>query len=343
MPVIQCEPLETLTRRIFAAFGAPEEDARWVATLLVRANLRGHDSHGVIRVPQYVAALRRGELNAKPSIRVLSETRTTAQIDGDLGFGQVVARRATEVAIAKAREEGLAAVGCSRTTHVGRLADYAEMAAEAGLIAMLWVNAPRSQRVVAWGGIARRLATNPHAVAVPGRSGVALSLDMATSVVAEGKVRVKRNRQEPTPAGWLIDAAGEPTTDPRVLYEEPRGALLPLGGYKGYGLSLVVEILGGILSGTGATCPEPGGVLNGVLLLCLDPARFVPRARFDAEVEGLIAYIKASPKAVGVGEILIPGEPEERSAAERRARGIFVEEETWRQIQEIREELGVSD
>ncbi len=342
MPVIQADKLETLTRQIFSALGTPEADARWIATLLVRANLRGHDSHGVIRIPQYVGSIKRGEINPKPAVRVISETPATALVDGDLGFGQVVARQATEMAVAKAKAQGLSAVGCSRTNHVGRLADYAELAAGQGLIGMLWVNAPTAQSVVPWGGIARRLGTNPVAVAVPGRTGAALSLDMATSVVAEGKVRVKRNRKEPTPPGWLIAATGQPSTDPEVLYREPRGALLPLGGHKGYGLGLVVEILGGILSRTGAARPEHGPVQNGVFILCVDVARFLPLEQFHAEVERLIDYLKSSPRTPGVSEILVPGEPEEQTAAERRARGIFVEGETWNQIETIAGELGVS-
>jgi len=342
MPVLGTEQLEHVTCQIFAALGTPEADARWIATLLVRANLRGHDSHGVIRIPQYVGSIRRREANPKPTIRVVSETPTTALVDGDLGLGQVVARRATEVAVDKTRAQGLAAVGCTRTGHIGRLADYAELAASEGLIAMLWVNAPTAQAVVPWGGIARRLATNPLAVALPGRQGPALSLDMASSVVAEGKVRVRRNRKEATPPGWLIDAQGQPTTDPEAFYREPRGALLPVGEHKGYGLSLIVEILGGILSRTGAAGPETGPVQNGVLMLCLDPARFLPLDQFHAEVERLIAYVKSSPTARGVGEILVPGEPEERTAAERRRNGIFVEEETWEQIRAIATELGIS-
>lgn len=342
MPIIQADKLEALTRQVFAALGTPEEDARWIATLLVRANLRGHDSHGVIRIPQYAGAIKRGELNPKPTIRVVSEAPTTALLDGDLGFGQVVARRATEIAVAKATSQGLAAVGCSRTNHIGRLADYAELAASQGLIAMLWVNAPNSPSVVPWGGIGRRLSTNPMAVGVPGGNGVAISLDMATSVVAEGKVRVRRNRKEPTPPGWIIDATGQPLTDPQAFYREPRGALLPLGGHKGYGLGLVVEILGGILSRTGAIQPEPGPVQNGVFILCLDVARFLPLGQFHAEVERLLEFVRSSPRAPGVSEILVPGEPEERMTEERRASGIFVEDETWSQIQAIAQEVGVS-
>ncbi|MFQ5893051.1 MAG: Ldh family oxidoreductase, partial [Nitrospinota bacterium] len=182
MPVIQADRLETLAEQIFAALGAPEEHARRVATLLVRANLRGHDSHGVIRIPQYVTAVKEGAVNPRAKIQVVAETPTTARVDGDLGFGQVVASRATEMAVEKAKTQGLSAVGCFRTNHIGRLADYAELAATQGVIAALWVNAPMALHVAPWGGAARRLGTNPHAVAIPGPDGVAMSLDMATSV-----------------------------------------------------------------------------------------------------------------------------------------------------------------
>jgi hydroxycarboxylate dehydrogenase B len=206
VPTLAAPQLRDLATRIFAALGAPEPDARWVATLLVRANLRGHDSHGVIRVPQYVGAVRRGEVNPRPAMTVQQDSPTTAVVDGDTGFGQVVARRATELALEKAARHGLAAVGVRRAYHVGRLADYVELAAERGFVGLMWANAASAASVVPHGGLVRRLSTNPLAVAVPGaEGGIALSVDMATSVVAEGKVRVKRNRKEPLPDGWAIE------------------------------------------------------------------------------------------------------------------------------------------
>jgi uncharacterized oxidoreductase len=332
MPVVRAEDLESLVARIFAGRGVPDTDASWIATLLVRANLRGHDSHGVIRVAQYVASMSRGETNPTPAIRVISETPTTAMLDGDQGFGQVVARRGMELAIGKARAMGLSAVTLQRTNHVGRLADYVEMAALAGMIGLMWVNAPLALSVAPWGGAARRLATNPHAVGIPGPTGAAMVLDFATSVVAEGKLRVKFNRKEPTPPGWIIDAEGRPTTETEKFYATPRGALLAMGEHKGYGLALAVEILAGILSGTGAARVEPGPVRNGTLMLVIDPTRFLPLAAFHEQVHDLFEFVKSAPLAENSKGIMVPGEPEERTEADRRANGIFVEDETWNQI-----------
>jgi len=334
--------LEDLATRIFTALGTPDGDARWIATLLVRANLRGHDSHGVIRIPQYVGSVRKGETNPRPAMQVLLDTPTTAVVDGDLGFGQVVARRATEVALDKAARHGLAAVGTRRSNHIGRLADYAELAATRGLVGMVWTNAPAAASVVPHGAVDRRLSTNPLAVAVPGPDGgVAISVDMATSIVAEGKVRVKRNRKEPLPEGWAIDPAGKPVTDSAGFYGPPRAGLLPVGGHKGTALGLVVEVLAGILSGTGAIGDVRGPVLNGTFVVLVEVERFLPLAAFTAQVAALVGFVKSAEPAPGGGEILVPGEPEARSEAARRATGIPVEDETWRQIEEIAAELHV--
>jgi len=333
MPIVKAEDLEALASRIFTARGVPESDAAWIAALLVRANLRGHDSHGVIRIAQYVASMDKGETNPTPEIRVLNETPTTAMIDGDLGFGQVVARYGIELAIDKARAGGLSAVTLQRTNHVGRLADYVELAALQGTIGLMWVNAPLSAGVAPWGGAARRLATNPHAVGIPGRDGPALLLDFATSVVAEGKMRVKFNRKEQAPSGWMLDSEGRPSTDPQKFYGPPKGSLLPMGEHKGYGLALVVEILAGILSGTGAARDGIGPVRNGTLMLVIDPRRFLPLTSFHEQVADLVAWVKSAPLVENSKGILVPGEPEARTEADRRANGIFVEDETWAQIQ----------
>jgi hydroxycarboxylate dehydrogenase B len=343
MPTIDPETLERITRELFAARGVPGGDAAWIATLLVRANLRGHDSHGVIRVPQYVRSLEIGETNPRPSIRIESESAVVARLDGDLGFGQVVGRRGMILAIDKARGQGLAAVTLRRTNHVGRLADYGEMAAEAGFLALVWANVPTALNVAPWGGAARRLGTNPHAVAVPGPGGtVAMSLDFATSVIPEGKLRVKFNRGESCPPGIMLDGQGRPSTDPRAYYTEPPGCLLPAAEHKGYGLALAVEILGGILSGTGPARAEQGPVHNGTLMVCLDPARFLPAETFHDEVAALFGFVRSAPLAAGAKEICVPGEPEERCARERRAAGIPVDDETWRQIRACATAAGVA-
>ena len=341
MPTIPSDKLETLATRIFTALGAPAADARGVATLLVRANLRGHDSHGAIRIPQYAGAIRTGHVNPKSPITVIAETPVIARLDGGRGFGQVVARRGMEMAIAKAKANGLSAVTLANTTHVGRLADYAEMAAAEGLVGMLWVNAVFGLNVAPWGGAARRLGTNPHAIAVPGDGGPAMVLDFATSVVAEGKMRVKKNRKQQAPPGWFIDAGGKPGTDPEVFYGTPPGSLLTAGEHKGYGLSLAVEILGGILSGTGAAGPGTGVFANGTLMICLEVERFISLADFRKQMADFVTWVKSAPLVPGVGEILIPGEPEARLEAERRRDGIPIEDETWRQIETLAAELGV--
>jgi hydroxycarboxylate dehydrogenase B len=339
---IAADRLEALATRIFAALGVPDGDAAWTATLLVRANLRGHDSHGVIRVPQYVGSIRKGETRPRPAMRLLHETPTTAILDGDLGLGQVVARRAAEVALDKAARLGLAAVGIRRSNHIGRLADYVEMAAERGFVGLIWANAPTAHSVVPHGGLDRRLSTNPLAVAVPGPGGtVAISVDMATSIVAEGKVRVKRNRKEALPAGWAIDGGGRPVTDAEVFYGPPRAGLLPTGAHKGTALGLIVEVLGGILSGEGAIGDRTGPVHNGTFLLLIEVARFLPLVDFTGQVTDLVQWVKSAAPAPGVPEVLVPGDPEARSEAHRRAHGIPVEAETWRQIEEIAAELGV--
>lgn len=342
MPIVEATHLEELTRDIFAARGVPHADAAWIATLLVRSNLRGHDSHGVIRLPLYVRAMKAGEVNPEPRITIEADTPTTALVDGDHGFGQVVARRGIALGIEKAAAQGLAAVTLKRTNHIGRLADYAEMAAERGLIGLLWANAPMALNVAPWGGAARRLGTNPHAIAVPGPEGaVAMSHDFATSVIAEGKLKVKFARGEKVAPGIMLNAAGEPSTDPREFYASPPGSLLPAGEHKGFGLSLAVEILGGILSGTGAARATRGPVQNGTLMVCLDPTCFVPLEVFHAQVATLFAFVRSAPLAVGAKEILIPGEPEARMERERRAAGIPIEEETWRQIAACAAEVGV--
>jgi uncharacterized oxidoreductase len=341
MPTIDASRLESTATSIFEALGAPAGDAAWIATLLVRANLRGHDSHGVIRIPQYAEAVRKETVDPKSPITVTAETPVMARLDGGRGFGQVVARRGMEMAIAKGKASGLAAVGLSRTGHVGRLADYAEMAAGQGLVAMLWVNAVHGLNVAPWGGSGRRLGTNPHAIGIPGAAGPAMVLDFATSVVAEGKMRVKKNRKQQAPLGWFIDAEGRPATDPEIFYGDPVGSLLTAGEHKGYGLSLAVEILGGILSGTGPAGPPPGVFANGTLMICLDVERFVPLADFHAQVAGLFGWVKSAKLAQGSKEILIPGEPEARLEAERRRDGVPVEDETWNQIGRVAADLDV--
>jgi uncharacterized oxidoreductase len=342
MPTLRHEPLEGLTRDIFQAIRVPPTGAAWMAQLLVRANLRGHDSHGVIRIPQYIASWRTGEANPTADPQVVQQGPATALVDGRLGFGQIVARRGMEVALEKAAGMGVSAVGIFNCNHIGRLADYTEMALERSMLAILTVNAGGAgQRMAPWGGRAPRLSTNPIAFACPTRNATPISFDIATTVAAEGKVRVKRNRKERLPLGWVLDAEGQPTTDPNALYGNPPGTILPAGGHKGYCLALMIEILAGIMAHGGYSTEHPGPILNGVFMFVVDIARFVPATTFRTQVDDLVRYLKTCPTAPGVDRILTPGEPEMLTEAERRRSGIFVEDETWGQIEAVARELGV--
>ncbi len=343
MPTIRAEELLRLGQDVFRAIGVPDEDATWMARTLVRASLQGHDSHGVIRIPQYVEEWRTGKLNPKAKPRILSEGPATALMEGEAGFGQIVARGAMTLAIRKAGAAGVAAVGVRRSGHIGRLADYVEMASAQDMIALLFVNASGAgQWMAPWGGREARLSTNPLAFACPAGATPPILLDIATTTAPEGKVRVKRNRREPVPLGWIIDAQGEPTKDPEALYRTPRGTLLPMAGHKGYALALMVEILAGILGRAGHVCEHPGLDYNGLFIVVLDIARFLPPGVFRAEVDDLTGYLKSSALAPGSSRILTPGEAEVLTERERAATGIFIEEETWTQIVTAAHQLGVA-
>lgn len=343
MPTLHHEPLETLAHDIFQAIKVPPAGAAWMARLLVRANLRGHDSHGVIRIPQYIASWKKGDANPTAEPVVVQEGPATALVDGKLGFGQIVARRGMEVAMQKAAAVGVSTVGVFNSNHIGRLADYTEMALERDMLAILAVNAGGAgQRMAPWGGRAPRLSTNPIAFACPTGEGVPISFDIATTMAAEGKVRVKRNRKEPLPSGWVLDADGNPTTDPNAIYGSPPGTILPVGGHKGYSLALMIEVLAGILARGGYSRENPGPVMNGIFMVVVDIGRFVAPGTFRDEVDDLIRYLKSSPTVPGVDQILAPGEPEAITEAKRRQAGIFVEDQTWGQIEEVARELNVA-
>ena len=343
MPTFTWESLESLGRDIFRGIGVPAGGAAWMATLLVRANLRGHDSHGVIRIPQYVACWKKGDADPNAEPAIVQEGPATALVDGKRGFGQIVAKRGMEIAMDKAAAIGVAAVGVHNCNHIGRLADYSEMALERSMLALLQVNAGGAgQRMAPWGGRAPRLSTNPLAFACPTGGAFPLSFDIATTMAAEGKVRVKRNRKEQAPPGWLLDEEGRPTTDPNAIYGTPGGTILPVGGHKGYSLAIMIEVLGGIMARAGYSRENPGPLMNGIFMLVVDIQRFVAPATFRAEVDDLIRYLKTSPPVPGGGAILVPGEPEAITEAGRRQAGIFVEDETWRQIDQAARDLGVT-
>jgi hydroxycarboxylate dehydrogenase B len=337
--------LRPLVGSIFRATGSADDEAQAVADHLVDANLVGHDSHGVIRVSKYVDWHARGMVVANRHAVVVRETPCHALVDGQFGYGQVIGREAMDLAIAKARRSGLCAMAIRNVGHLGRIGAWAEQVAAAGLASIHFVNTSGFGILVApHGGSDRRLSANPIAAAVPGPGG-ALVLDMSTSAIAEGKIQVALNRGQILPEHCTIDAAGRPNRDPATFYGPPAGALLPFGGHKGYGLSLFCEILAGALTGGGSTHPEnptAGRLVNNMLSIVFDPVAFCGAEAFAADVARLAAWVKASPPATPDGEVLLPGEIERRTRAERLRDGIPFDAATRQQIAASAQALAVA-
>ncbi|MBM4460132.1 MAG: Ldh family oxidoreductase [Chloroflexi bacterium] len=338
MPTFTALQLIDLTARLFEAAGAPPAVARQVGASLVEANLTGHESHGVIRAVQYVRAIERGQINPRAELEVLRETPTTALLDAHWGFGQIAARRGMELAIAKARQHHLAAVGLRNSAHIGRLGEYVLMAAEQGLIGFMTCNS--SLLVAPHGGVDRVFGTNPVAFAIPGGRQPFLT-DFATSACAEGKLRVAQARDRSVPAGWILDRDRRPTTNPSDFYDG--GVILPLGGHKGYGLLLMADLLGGALTGHGCTALPEHTSGNGVFMMAIDVEAFCPLAELASAIDRLFEHIKAGNRAPDCEEILIPGEPEMRSKAQRERDGIELPETTWRELVEAARQFGLRE
>ena len=335
MPTFSADRLKSTSRDIFVAAGARSEDARIVADALVNANLAGHDSHGVMRIPSYVRWMEKGDVNVKAEFRVVMEADAFAVIDGDWGFGQVMARKAMEVGIEKAAQSGVASISARRCSHIGRAGDYPIMAAEAGLASILFLNTHGAGSLVApFGGIDRRLSANPIAIGIPRPGGDHIIVDISTCVVAEGKLRNFRTAGQPAPEGSIIDAEGRTTTDASEFYGPPEGAILPIAGHKGFALGLASDILAGALSGAGCTRQGIKRVGNSFWATIIDIHRIRCRSDFDRDVGDLIDWIKSSRKADGVSEILVAGEPELRTQAKREKDGIPVHGSTWAAIVE---------
>jgi uncharacterized oxidoreductase len=345
LPNINHSSLNNFLERIFIAAEATNDEARIVADSLTESNLLGHDSHGAIRVPQYVGMMRDGLIVPGNKPEIVKDEGSTLIVDGHFTFGQVIVRQAMTHAIEKARERGIVQIGIRRTNHIGRMGEYAAQAAEAGLLGWLVANnSGAGQIVTPVGGIEGRLATNPIAFAAPWKDGECFLLDMTTSIAPEGKVRVAHNKGEQLPEGWLLDPQGRPSRNPADLYGPPRGSLMPLGGamgHKGFGLGLMVEILGGLLSGDGYSRPDPTRIGNGVFGFVADLECFMTRAEFEDHMQKLLAHIKSCPTRDGVDEVFVPGEPEHRERRNRLVEGIPLDDETWRQLTQVAAELGV--
>jgi uncharacterized oxidoreductase len=342
---VRHERLTALTAAIFRAAGCEAPEADCIAAHLVESNLVGHDSHGVIRVSHYVRWLREGKVLPGRTIEVVFENEVIAVVDGQFGFGQSVGEQAMRLGIDKSARHGVAVVALRNTGHLGRIGDWPLMVAQAGKLSLHFVNTSGAGILVApHGGISRRLSANPIAAGVPVAGGPPILLDISACTIAEGKIKVALNKGVPVPENCIIDAQGRPTTDPRVFYADPPGAILSIAGHKGYGLGILCEILAGALTGGGCSNPANKGRLsNGMLSIILDPSRFQEDAAFGAEVSRFVAWVKSSAKAAPDGDILMPGEIEERTKAQRLRDGIPMDETTWKQIRDTAKTVGLSD
>jgi uncharacterized oxidoreductase len=323
------------------------DEAAIVADHLVRANLAGHDSHGVGMLPYYVRFLSKGLLRPNTPARRVKDDGAVLMFDGGRGYGQRVAREAMDAAIERSARTGVVLMTLRGAHHVGRIGSYGEQAIAAGLVSIHFVNVQDHAPLVApFRGSDARLGTNPICIAVPGTSRTEpVLLDMATSRIALGKVRLAMNKSEAVPEGHLIDAGGRPTTEPRVMFTDgPRGALVPLGEHKGYGLALACELLAGVLTGGGTIEPgneRAGSIINNMLTIVADPRRLVDGDWMAREIDAMVAYAKASPPADPAAPVLVAGDPERTHAAIRATDGIPIDPTTWRELEDAADTVGL--
>src|SRR5438309_3365887 len=353
MVTIQVNNLIDFVAEVFSNSESSPEESRRIATYLTTANLTGHDSHGVIRVPVYIKWKKMGSVVPNQNAEVIVDTPSLAVIDGKFGYGQTVTPQAVRIGIDKCKKAGLAAVALRNAGHIGRVGDWAEMAAAEGLVSVHFVNAAGSVLVAPYGGVERRLSTAPYCVGIPRKGQAPIVLDFATSIVAEGKVLVASRGGKKLPKGALIDLDGNLSEDPAVLYgphtaEGPRdhgqgkGAIRAFGEHKGSGLAFICELLGGALTGTGATS---GGrkFANGMLSFYVDPKVVDTSNFFDGEITRYVDFIRATKPVAGVDSVLVPGDPERKTRADRTRNGVPLPDDTWAAIVNTAREVGVSE
>ena len=336
---------ESIGTKLFDAAGSPHDESALVSEVLVRSSMMGHDSHGIVRFVEYLKWIQQKTIVPGAPFEIIHEAPSLAIVNGNFGWGQVVAHKSMKLAIQKAGEAGVGTVVVRNCTHVGRLGEYSVLPVAEGMIGVLYVNTYGSvDRMVPWGGIVPRLSPNPVSWAMPTGLPWPFLVDITTSVIPEGKVRVALHAGEKLPEGILIDSDGNPTTNPADLYDRGGGAILPFGGlvgHKGYGLNLVAELFAGVLSGAGCRGQETTRIGNGIFLQVLDINRFVPLKEFIASAQGFIAHVKSSTPKPGVAEVLIPGEIEYRTQKRNLEEGMRVNESIWKEIVTTAENLGV--
>ena len=344
MPVIQANRLREIASALLVANKVPENEAATVARHVVNANLAGHDSHGMIMLPNYIERVRVGHIVPGAPFTIVQESPSTTVVDGNWGFGYVINERAMQLTIEKASTQNIAACTVFRQGHVGRLASYPLMAARAGMIGMAWADSGRSPKGVApFGGREARLGTNPWAMAVPSDLDGPFCMDFATSAVAMGKIKLAEARGQEIPRGWVVDSEGDLTTNPAKL---KGGALLPLGGpgegYKGTALAAMGEIFCGLLTGLGFGVEPSGRHNDGCFLIAIKVEAFRPLLSFRKEVADFAHYLKDTPPAKGSSGVLYPGEIEHRAEQKRTSAGIEIEDATWQKLGNLATEAGLA-
>ena len=337
MQTIPAAALQELTSSLFMKVGAPAHIADDVARILVGANLAGHDSHGVLRIPIYLQQIQEGKLDPAAEPVIVAEDATTLKIDGQNGFGHYTARRAMALAIEKARQSKISCVTFTRINHIGRLGEYAEDAARAGCLGITTVGhgSCDAGRTAPYGGAQYRLGTNPIAVGVPTGDEFPFVLDFATSIVAEGKIQVARSKGVDMPPGYLFDKQGQPTVKTADFYDG--GCMVPFGLHKGYALSLFICLLGGL----GAPFDPEKAAMGGCYMQVLNIDAFTPLADYQRNVRTFLNAMKATPLASGFDEILVPGDFEERNRRQRLTNGVEVPETIVNQLWQWADKLGV--
>jgi uncharacterized oxidoreductase len=342
--VFQAAPLARAIEALVAAGGSEPREAQLVAENLVTANLTGHDSHGIGMIPRYVESLQEGGLqpNRHPAIKF--DGGALIALDGRAGYGQVIGLEATDIAIERAKAHGVCVMALANSHHLCRIGQWAEQAVAQGLVSISFVNVISRSIVAPFGGSDARFGTNPCTVGVPLAGQPPFILDMATSGVAQGKVRVAHNKGEKLPPGLLLDDHGNPTLEARFGVLEPFGALTTFGLHKGYGLAVVCELLGGALSGGGTWHTADRSkkrVLNGMLTILIDPRKLGTAAVFEREARAFVEWVKQSPPAPGVDRVRIAGDPERETRARREKDGIAVDAATWQEIRAAGAKVGV--
>lgn len=345
MPIVKADRLTLIADALLQGAGTPPEEADTVARHVIGANLAGHDSHGIIQIPTYIDRVDKGHILPGADWKIVQESATTTVVDGHWGFGYVANERAMKYTIEKAEAQNVAAATVFRQGHIGRLATYPIMAAKRGMISIITADSGRGPKHVApFGGREKRLGTNPIAIAMPSNMAGPFFIDMATSAVAAGKINLALARKTAIPEGWIVDQEGRATTNPADF--KAGGPLLPLGGiegYKGYGLSAMVEIFSGILTGLGHGVEPTGKHNDGCFMACFKVAAFRDLDTFKAEVTDFAHYLKDTKPAEGFEEVFYPGEIEHLNEIDRAANGVQVEDATWEKLLALAEKYAIRD